>query len=164
MHVQLLFLSCVRFYMSKENEDTLRLLKAVGKTYKMMTMTITDQMKQCGIDLTREQGMLLKRLHQQNGMIQNDLAWITFRDKSSLARLVDKMEKKGLIQRRSDIADKRVKRVYLTAEGKRLFKRVDKVLHNLLERLNQGIDPNEMKNLITTLEAVQNNLDNQFEI
>lgn len=150
--------------MSGNNDDNILLLKTIGQTFKMMTMTIKDEMERHGLDMTREQGMVLRKLDKEKGMIQNDLAWVTFRDKTSLARLLTRMEESGHIRRETDKEDRRAKRVFLTDKGKDLREKVNHILVELAERFEQGIDKGSLSEAMTTLKAIQKNLDNEFEI
>ena len=66
----------------------------IGKTFKMMNIFISDVFQQNNIKVTKEQWIALKVLHEDSdGIIQNDLAFITNRNKASLTRLVNVMEK-----------------------------------------------------------------------
>ncbi|HKK87892.1 MAG TPA: MarR family transcriptional regulator [Saprospiraceae bacterium] len=151
-------------FMCKSAEENIRLLKSVGKTFKMMSMTIADEMERSGMRITQAQGMLLRRLSIQDGPIQNDLAWITFRDKTSLARLITKMEKNGYVTRKKDSSDGRAKRVFITEKGRELAASINEVLSAMAKRFSHGIDPDDLAVMMHTLESIQKNLDNDFEL
>lgn len=129
-----------------------------------MSMNIADEMDRRGLQITQAQAMLLRRLWLQDGPIQNDLAWITFRDKTSLARLITKMEKKGYVRREQDSMDGRAKRVFITESGRELARAINKVLSDMSERFSRGICPNDLTVMMRTLESIQKNLDNEFEL
>ena len=150
--------------MSRTDDDNIKLLKAIGKTFKMMTMTIKDEMDRHALEMTREQGMVLRKLELENGIIQNDLAWVTFRDKTSLARLLSKMEHNGHIRREADPDDRRAKRVFLTKKGLQLRNKVNTILAGLAQRFEKDIDQQNIEQTVLTLRAIQKNLDNDFEI
>ena len=67
-----------------------------------------------GLDMTKEQMVVLKRLHEQDGINQNELASLTYRDKSSLARLISKMESKNYIRKVQSKEDKRNNEIFIT--------------------------------------------------
>ena len=90
----------------------------IGKTAKMMAIFIGDRLKRKGMDLSLQQMIILKILHEEDGRPQQDLAIVTERHKASLTRLISTLEKKQLVTRVPDQVDKRINRVYLTkAEG-----------------------------------------------
>jgi DNA-binding MarR family transcriptional regulator len=145
-------------------EENIRLLKSVGKTFKMMSMNIADEMDRRGLQITQAQAMLLRRLSLKDGPIQNDLAWITFRDKTSLARLITKMEKNGYVRREQDSSDGRAKRVFITERGRVLANSINEVLSDMAERFSRGIRQNDLTVMMRTLESIQKNLDNEFNL
>jgi len=89
----------------------------IGKTGKWMTNFIAEKFKKYQLNLTIEQWVVLKVLHNEDGLKQNDLAYITSRNKTSLTRLVQTMEKYHLIARLQDTEDKRINRIFLTKHG-----------------------------------------------
>jgi len=56
---------------------------------KLVDMYIVNHFNEHNIDLTKVQMIMLVRLYINNGQPQNDLAFLTNRDKASLARLLD---------------------------------------------------------------------------
>jgi len=130
----------------------------IGKTAKLMSIYITDKFKTHGIDLTKEQMLLLKCLYEDDGQVQNGLALITGRDKASLARLISTMEKKNFVARIPDAVDKRVNRIYLTRDGRRVFESAVPIVIEIVSELQQGISEEEIKGAIETLKKAQNNL------
>lgn len=70
------------------------ILPWMGKTSKAIDYFLDDKLKEGGIELTKVQLVLLKKLREMDGQPQNNLAFLTNRDKASLARLITTMEKK----------------------------------------------------------------------
>jgi len=130
----------------------------IGKTGKLMGAYAMDKFKQYKINLTVEQWVTLKILHEEDGRIQNDLAIVTNRDKTSLTRLINNMEKNGLVVRKSHKEDKRINLVYLTSQGKKMFKKTMPIMDEVIEGIQYGLDKAEIKILIKILKKVQNNL------
>src|SRR5258707_4308733 len=65
--------------------------------------------------LTRSQWLVINRLHRRPGATQSELAEMLEVEKATAGRMVDRMEKKGWVVRRADAADRRGKRLFLTA-------------------------------------------------
>lgn len=63
---------------------------------------------------------ILVDLWQQDGVRQQDLAVSTIKDKGTIARALDTLERDNVLVRVPDPADKRTKRIYLTHKGKML--------------------------------------------
>ncbi|WP_223170196.1 MarR family winged helix-turn-helix transcriptional regulator [Maribacter aquimaris] len=114
---------------------------------------------QHGLTLSKEQVVVLKRLHDHDGdgLNQNELAYLTNRDKSSLARLLSNMEKKRFIARKQNKEDKRINRVFLTDEGRAVFIKAKMAIKELIRAMEEGITEEEKKQLIKLLKKVQVN-------
>jgi DNA-binding MarR family transcriptional regulator len=129
----------------------------LGKTMKMVDHYLQEAFNAGKIDITKEQMIVLKRLHEQDGINQNELAIQTYRDKSSLARLLSKMEAKGYIKREVGKMDKRNKRVYLTPYGKEIFESTRPIIKDVLDTMEQGISQPEKEMLIGAMKQIQSN-------
>ena len=70
--------------------------------------------------MTRAQWMILKRLDRQPGLTQNELAGIVEVEPITIARLVDRLEARGLVERRPAAHDRRIRHLFLTDEGRQL--------------------------------------------
>lgn len=122
-----------------------------------MTYYLGDSMINAGIDLSKEQFVVLKYLYHNKGMIQNDLAFITDRSKTALTRLLGTLEKKNYIYRELGENDKRNKYVFLSAEGKAAYEEALPVIQRLISELQAGIKKEE---LLTTQRVLDNILEN----
>ena len=63
--------------------------------------------------MTRAQGVILARLARQPGMTQNEMAGLCEVEPITVGRLVDRLEARGLLERRLDPADRRIRRLHL---------------------------------------------------
>ena len=76
------------------------------------------------IGMTRAQWLVLTRLYRRPGASQTELADMLESDRASAGRMIDRMEKGGWLERRADSVDRRVNRLFLTAEARRLHARM----------------------------------------
>ncbi|QLG47266.1 MarR family transcriptional regulator [Costertonia aggregata] len=111
-----------------------------------------------GLDLTKEQMVVLKKLYEEDGLNQNELASLTFRDKSSLARLLAKMESKKYIVREQNADDKRVNDIYITKTGKLLFEKTRPIIKMVIDIMEDGVSVVEKDMMIAILQKIQYNL------
>ena len=74
--------------------------------------------------LTRAQWLMLTRLHRRPGASQSELADMLEIDRASAGRMIDRMEKGGWLERRADGGDRRVNRLHLTEEARRVHARI----------------------------------------
>ena len=73
---------------------------------------------------TLQMWRVLAALREQDGRRMGDLSKTTSIEVSTLTRLVDTMEKKGLVARRRDADDARVVALHVTPAGRRLTQRI----------------------------------------
>ena len=130
----------------------------IGSTTKMVDNYLHEAFQCEGLDLSKEQMIVLKKLHENDGLIQNELAFLTLRDKSSLARLLAKMERKNYISREQDDFDRRVNRVFFTEAGRIAFNRTRPIIVGLTEIMEKNITEEEIFQLINTLQRIQHNI------
>ena len=130
----------------------------LGKTSKIIDYHIHDALQEHGLDLSKEQMIVLKKLHDKDGLAQNDLAFLTLRNKSTLTRLLVKMERKGFITREQSATDKRSNHVYLTEAGKEIYKKTRPLIKNIISAMEQNLTQAEKAQIIEILKKVQFNL------
>jgi DNA-binding MarR family transcriptional regulator len=91
------------------------------------------------LSLTIEQWSVLYHLWKKDGMSQQDLCKASFRDKPSITRLVDNLEKANLVRRVAANNDRRINLIFLTKEGQQLqdqtMKMADQTLNEALQRV-----------------------------
>ncbi|WP_103072043.1 MarR family winged helix-turn-helix transcriptional regulator [Aquimarina sediminis] len=130
-------------------------LSWVGKIHYDFGFLVQKAFQENGLDLSKEQWSVLKRLHVNDGQPQNDLAFITHRDKTSMTRLVNTMESKDLVVRRSDENDRRVNRIFLTDYAKEVIQKVQPIMYDLIPAVQETLSENEIEVLITALKKVK---------
>ncbi|MCU0381128.1 MAG: MarR family transcriptional regulator [Chitinophagaceae bacterium] len=91
-----------------------------GKASTALARRLQKNFKQNGVDITIEQWSVLYHLWKQDGLSQQELCNATFRDKPSITRLVDNLEKLKLVKRVSSKEDRRMNLIFLTETAKRM--------------------------------------------
>ncbi len=109
-------------------------------------------------DLTREQLHLLKNLDTLQGKTQREIGATTGKSAANTTRILDRLEKKNLIVRRDNPADRRSQLVYLTAEGIDLSRQMSRLLEALSSRIEENIDKQDLAVVVRTLDRIEANL------
>jgi DNA-binding MarR family transcriptional regulator len=135
----------------------------MARTTKLVGLYFSDILSQHDFDLTREQWVLLKWLHDTDGQRQNDLALITGRNKASLTRLIHTMERKCLVERKADASDKRSNRIFLTQKGKQMYRLTLPVIFDAIDQIQGGLETTEVNQLIQLLQKIQTNISGRTE-
>lgn len=111
-----------------------------------------------GFDITPEQWAVLNRLWNQDGLSQTAIAELTFRDQPNVTRMIDVLERKGIVSRKPDEQDRRAYRVFLTDTGKGLRGKLVPLASDVLSRGLRGIEKDDLERTQNVLRAVYRNL------
>ncbi len=110
-----------------------------------------------GFDVTPYQWTVLYRLWEQEGLTQAEIAERTFKDKPTITRMVDVLEKKGFVVRRNDENDRRVYKIYLTEDGKMLKQKLVPVVEAHIAKALQEIAPDAVESAKQLLLKIYSN-------
>lgn len=138
------------------------MLPWIGKTMKHIDLFLATKMSEHGVKLTRQQVILLKTLFHDGPQPQNNLAFLTDRDKTSLTRLLATMEKKNLVARITSPTDKRVNMVHLTKHGEKVLQEIMPVLMESIMIMQDQVPEEDQKAVIRTMERIQENIENHL--
>lgn len=110
------------------------------------------------LGMTRAQWAVLARLEYNEGLKQAELAEMLDLQPITLTRLVDRLCANGLIERRPDPDDRRVKRLYLTQQARPLMDRLAELGQDLMGHVLDGFDIKTVERIIGELGRVRENL------
>lgn len=105
-------------------------------------------------DLTPRQFAVLVTVSQNEGLSQTHLVERTGIDRSTLADIVRRMLKKGLLQRRRTREDARAYAVKLTDEGSRVLKSVEPLARRVDERILSSLPAGQRDRFLQDLGAI----------
>lgn len=103
------------------------------------------------VGLTSGQPKVLDFLGRHNGSIQKDIAFACQIDPATLSGILERMEEKGLVERRISNGNRRSSHVYLTESGKENSRIVKEVFREIEEEVFHGIDEKEKEQLLSIL-------------
>jgi DNA-binding MarR family transcriptional regulator len=115
-----------------------------------------------GLNLTIEQWSVLYHLWKEDGKSQQELCNATFRDKPSITRLVDNLEKLDLVKRVADERDRRINKVYLTASARKLQDSSMQLAEETLNEALHGVPPDQVELCKQVLQKVYDNLNGKL--
>ena len=110
------------------------------------------------LGLTQPQWQALARISQNQGMNQACLADMLEVQPITLARLIDRLEAAGWVERRPDPADRRAQRLYLTVKAEPLLDDMRALAAETREEALQGLGDAERRRLIGALKTIKGNL------
>jgi DNA-binding MarR family transcriptional regulator len=101
---------------------------------------------------------LLNLVETNPGLSQTQLAQCLHLVRASLVPILDKLSADGLVERRPDANDKRIRRVWLTPKGKKLMTRLSVAAQQHEARLTAGFSRQERELLLQLLRRADANL------
>lgn len=114
--------------------------------------------RQAGLEITIEQWSVLYHLWKEDGLSQQDLCTRTFRDKPSITRLIDNLEKQQLVKRVASKEDRRINRVYLTEEAQLLHDKTLQLANQTMDEALTGVSREDIEIVKVVLQQVYDNL------
>jgi len=128
----------------------------MGRTTRAMSRMLQNIITSAGYDITIEQWVIIVNLNRKNGQFQQQLADNTYKNKTSVTRMISALQKNGLVERIPDPKDLRQKRIFLTKKGGQLYKKLRPLAIKVQEMATLGIEPEEMeycKNILLKIYA-----------
>ena len=138
--------------LSKEVTVELHLTGCKLKQYIAAMLRLQD------VPLTPEQFMLIDLLWNQGEMSQQELADQMQKDKNSVTKLVDAIERKGFVIRRQNPDDRRSNTLVLTEKAETLKPGAKQKGISILDKMLEGITEDELRAFLVTLRKLNNNM------
>lgn len=110
------------------------------------------------LGLTRAQWRVLVHVHRRTGVTQTALAQILEIEKPTLGRLVDRLERKGWVERRVDDRDQRARRLVITEQARPLIDQMEELAETVHADALDGVRDDDTDRLHHTLLIVKANL------
>jgi DNA-binding MarR family transcriptional regulator len=129
-----------------------------GKASTAIARRLQKKINTAGVSLTIEQWSVLYHLWKQDGMSQQELCSATFRDKPSITRLVDNLEKLALVKRVPDERDRRINKVFLTKNAEALEEKTMQLAEETLNDALAGVSQDQIEVCKEVLQRVYDNL------
>lgn len=108
--------------------------------------------------MTRAQWVILLRLERQPGLSQNELAALVEVEPITVGRLIDRLEGRGLVERRNDPNDRRIRRLHLTKAAEPLLDEIGDHLNALGEMVRKTISKSQLEAMTDCLLQMKANL------
>jgi len=142
--------------MPRTGEINVDFLFALFEVQRMLRLYADKQARRYG--LTRAQWAVLAKLERTEGLKQTEIADLMEIQPITLTRLIDKLCDAGLIERRSDDADRRVNRLYLTEASRPLMEKLAVLRSEITQAALASLSNEETHQLVDHLESIKDNI------
>lgn len=129
-----------------------------GKASIAIARRLQRNFKNSNIEISAEQWSILYQLWDKEGVSQREIANNTFKDKPSITRLLNNLEKLNLVVRIPHQTDKRTNLIYLTQKGKSLKKSSMEEADKTIKEALENVDEENIQICYNTLQKVFTNL------
>jgi DNA-binding MarR family transcriptional regulator len=129
-----------------------------GMASMAVARSLQKSLRNAGLEITIEQWTVLYHLWKEDCLSQQELCNRTYRDKPSITRLIDNLEKQKLLKRASHKNDKRVNLVCLTDAGRALQDVTLTLANQTMDEALNGVKKEDIEIVKTVLQKVYDNL------
>ena len=129
-----------------------------GKASTAIARNLQKKFAAAGLKITIEQWSVLYHLWKEDGKSQQELCVATFRDKPSITRLVDNLEKQQLVRRVASEQDRRINLIYVTRQAHKLQEETMQLAEETLNEALNGVPPERIDICKEVLQIVYDNL------
>jgi DNA-binding MarR family transcriptional regulator len=137
------------------------ILREIGMIARALDSISNIEFK--ALDLTKGQYLYLIRICENPGIIQEKLAEMIKVDRTTAARAIQKLEIQGLIEKRNDDENKKIKKLFPTKKGLEVypfFKREGDYSNKVALK---GLSPEEIDMIFNLLQRVRSNIDVEWD-
>ena len=140
----------------------LNFLFTLGELQRLVRLYADKQAARYGI--TRAQWAVLAKVERTEGLKQTELAELLEMQPITLTRLIDKLCDNGWIERRADLTDRRVNRLYLRKAARPLLGKLSGLRSEITATALDGINPSDAHRLLALLESIKENVRNAIQV
>ena len=131
------------------------------RTTRIVKLSYLQAFAQLEVDITPEQWVMLDSLYHRNGQSQTELAGDSYKNAPTVSRIIDLLEKKGLVERQRFANDRRRYKIFLTKKGQTTVEKVQPAVAALREKGWQELTDDDYSNFLRILNQVFDNLNLQ---
>ncbi|RIX53980.1 MarR family transcriptional regulator [Paenibacillus nanensis] len=145
--------------MENGNEQDLPILSVgflMGVAYRKLSAVLHHKLRD--YDLTPEQWSVLYTVDQSQGLIQKEIAERSHKDKPTTTRILDQLEKKGLIHKQVGENDRRSFLVFTTEKGKEVTQATTPIEDSMTDELRAFMSEPEIDMLRELLLRIHHHL------
>lgn len=129
-------------------------LESASKTYRRFAQA---RLHEAGVDITVDQWLVVKTIHESPDITLQKVGVAVFKDFASITRIVQLLERNGLLRRKPHPTDGRRSRLVLTKRGESVIRTVEPIAQAYRRRALEGIDAEEVAHLRGLLKRIVEN-------
>ena len=148
-------------YRQHDTDEPANPLRIVGHAYRTFARIVDAQLRDLGLAMSQLPVLIV--LKHGKPLPQAELARIARVEQSSMAQLLNRMERDGLIERVTDPADKRSRLISLTEHALQRMHKGRAIMDATVDIALQGFNAAEIKQLEALMRRIDQNLERAAE-
>jgi MarR family transcriptional regulator, transcriptional regulator for hemolysin len=131
---------------------------SIEKTIKTYRQFAQKKIKEAGFNITIDQWLVLKNIHEDGTISQQALAIKVFKDFASVTRIIELLVKNGFLTRDFHQEDRRRFQLSLTEHGLRILESLEPIINSNRAKALGEISNAEIEQLQNTLSKIVENI------
>ena len=129
----------------------------IDTTIKKIRNALQKQLNEAGFDLTVDQWVLIDHIQRQPGISQNELAELTFKDPPTVTRIIDLLERKGIVERTPVAGDRRKFSLFLIGKGISIYKEAFPIVAEIRRKGWGDLEEADYQHFVRIMDSIYNN-------
>ena len=129
----------------------------IDVTIKKIRSALQKRFTESDLDLTVDQWVILENVYREKSIGQNKLGEITFKDAPTVTRIIDILQRKGLVNRGTCDDDRRKYLITLTEEGLKLYNQAQVVVGEIRNVGWNGLSDSDYDKLVYLMDKIYDN-------
>ena len=146
-----------------KKQNTIPLHRNLGyllsRTANRLDLAFQRSITEHGYPVTVHQWRILQKLHETDGLSQVELGRLLEKNGPNVTRILDVMEKNGLIKRKPDPQDRRKYLIFLTGKGRKMRENISPLSKTARERAFGTLSENDVKKFHAIINRIFHNLE-----
>lgn len=130
----------------------------IEKVNKVARRYTNQVFLQAGFDVSVDQWLVLKKIHDEPNHTQIEIGEALFKDNASITRLIDQLVAKELVQRNLSTADRRRFVLELSPKGRSYFEQLVALVNEIRQTGLRGVSAADLQITLLTLRQMAGNL------
>ncbi|TDE09998.1 MarR family winged helix-turn-helix transcriptional regulator [Dyadobacter psychrotolerans] len=129
----------------------------IDTTIKKIRNALQKQLNEGGFDLTVDQWVLIDHIKRAPSISQNELAELTFKDPPTVTRIIDLLEKKGLVERAPAAGDRRKFNLFLTEKGADTYREAFPIVAEIRRKGWGDLEETDYQHFVRIMDSIYQN-------
>ncbi|HEX8038351.1 MAG TPA: MarR family transcriptional regulator [Chryseosolibacter sp.] len=131
----------------------------LDRTARRVKQYAQQKFKALKLNVTVDQWLVLKHLYEREGMKQNELAELLFKDNPTVTRIIDLLCEKEMAIRRQHPSDRRSFQVELTRKGRKKVEQMKPKIEKIRLKAWEGLSKDDFTHFKKVLDSIYKNLE-----